>query len=95
MDLIHHMYNASKAWASTLSRRLDGDRMLAAMSDTASNIITAGLRDPGMFEKLDGFIKPPRRTLEQLREQGYVVKPRKRDPFTPSEMEKLDAALKR
>jgi hypothetical protein len=93
MEFLHLMYNLSKAWDEALGRRLDGDRILAAMSDTAHNVIQTGLRNPQLLLQLDGFVMPPRRTLDQLRSEGYVVKPAKDEPFSDEELATIQQAL--
>ena len=89
------MFNNSKAWSLPLSHRLDSDRILAMLSVSATNLIDVALENPATLLKLDGFQLPPRRSLEQLRAAGYVIKPRTKDPFSREDLDKVQDAMMR
>ena len=89
------MFNNSKAWSLPLSHRLDSDRILAMLSVSATNLIDVALENPATLLKLDGFQLPPRRSLEQLRAAGYVIKPRAKDPFSREDLDKVQDAMMR
>jgi hypothetical protein len=92
LEIITLVYNNSKAWSVQLGQRLDGDRVLAAMSATTTSAIAVGLQNPKLYDQLDAYVPPPRRTLDQLRAAGYVVKPNKKDPFTEDQLARITEA---
>jgi hypothetical protein len=93
LDLGRLMFNGTKAWKGYLHRAYDSDCLLASLSATVRSILNSIGGD--LVDILIACKVPPRRSAADLTSQGYSRVLTKHDPFTPSELEAVQAALHR